>query len=283
MKRINAILLMVLAVAIGLFAGYHILIHNRVDTVRPVLRVEEGMLEISVKDPEEVLLAGIYAQDDRDGDVTDSILVESVYGISEENVTTVTYAAFDRAGNVAKIQRQVRYKDYERPRFVLYGSMTFAYGSGFDLLEYIGAEDVIEGDIGRRVHATLISDTKGIEVQGRHQVKIQVTNNLGDTVEMVLPVEVYDPEWYAAGVMLSDYLIYLDRGERFDPKAYLTGFVLRGELIELIDGIPADIEVEIDNGVDVNVPGVYEVSYILSKSLNLNTYSGIARMIVVVE
>lgn len=283
MKRINVLLLMVLALAIGLFACYHIWVHNRLDTVGPVLSIDDGLLEISVKDSEEALLAGIHAMDDRDGDVTASVLVESVYGIDANNMTTVTYAAFDRAGNVSKIQRQVRYKDYEKPRFVLYGSMTFAYGSGFDLLEYIGAEDVIEGDIGRRVHATLVSDTKGVEAEGRHQVKLQVTNNLGDTVEMVLPVEVYEPEWYVADVVLSDYLIYLDRGARFDPWNYLEGFIFRGEFIEVDRSASDGIEVEISNGVKINEPGVYEVSYILSKSLNLNTYSGIARLLVVVE
>ena len=283
MKRINVLLLMVLAVATGLFAGYHLWVHNRLDTVGPVLTIDEGILEVSVQDSEEALMQGIRAVDDRDGDVTATILVESIYGINDDNITTVTYAAFDRAGNVSKIQRQVRYKDYENPRFELYGSMTFTFGSGFDLLEYIGAVDVIEGDIGRRVHATLISDTKGITAQGRHQVKLQVTTNLGDTVEMVMPVEVFDPEWYVADVELTDYMIYLERGADFKPRDYLKGFILRGEFIDVHSMVPSDIELEISNGVNTNEPGVYEVSYILSKSLNLNTYSGIARLIVVVE
>lgn len=283
MKRLNALLLMVLAVAIGLFACYHIWIHNRLDTTGPVLYVEDGLLEISVKDPADKLMTGIKAVDDRDGDVTPSVLVESIYGINEEKVTTVTYAAFDRAGNVSKIQRQVRYVDYEPPRFKLNGSLTFAFGSGFDLMEYLGAQDVLEGDIGRRVHATLISDTKSIEAEGRHQVKVQVTNNLGDTVEMVLPVEVYDPEWYAADVQLSEYMIYLEKGESFNPRTYLEKFIFRGEPIEMSNRTPDDVTVEIVNGVKTDVPGVYEVTFILSKSLNMNTYSGIARMIVVVE
>ena len=283
MKRMNAMLLMVLAAAIGLFACYHIWVHSRLDTVEPVITIEDGLLEVSVKDPEDALLAGIHATDDRDGDVTSSILVESVYGINADHVTTVTYAAFDRAGNVSKVQRHVRYKDYESPKFEVYGSLTFNYGSGFNLLQYLGARDVIEGDIGRRVHATLISDANGITAQGRHQVKLQVTNNLGDTVEMVIPVEVFDPEWYSAGVELSQYMIYLKRGAAFNPRDYLQGFILRGELIDLRPTFPADIELEISNGVNTNVPGVYEVSYILSKSLNMNTYSGIARLIVVVE
>ena len=283
MKRLNTLLLMILAAAFALFGCYHIWVHNRLDTVGPELIVDEGLLELSVEDGADMLLTGIRALDERDGDVTSSILVESVYGIDQNNMTTVTYAAFDRAGNVSKTQRQVRYVDYEHPRFQLYGSLTFSYGSGFDLLEYLGAQDVIEGDIRRRVHATLISDTKSIEAEGRHQVKLQVTNSLGDTSELVVPVEVFDPEWYAADVRLSDYLIYLDRGSRFDARSYLKEFIFRGEPIDMTRGTPEGVSVEIDNGVNMNEPGVYEVSYILSKSLNMNMYSGIAKLIVVVE
>ncbi len=283
MKRLNNLLLMILAAAFALFGCYHIWVHNRLDTVGPELIVDEDLLEISVKDEADKLLTGIRAQDERDGDVTASILVESIYGIDQNNMTTVTYAAFDRAGNVSKTQRQVRYVDYEHPRFKLYGSLTFSSGSGFDLLEYLGAEDVIEGDIRRRVHATLISDTKSIEAEGRHRVKLQVTNSLGDTSELVVPVEVYDPEWYAADVHLSKYLIYLDQGSRFDARSYLEEFVFRGEPIDMTGGTPEDVTVEIDDGVNTNEPGVYEVTYILSKSLNMNMYSGIAKLIVVVE
>lgn len=283
MKRMNVLLLLVLAAAVGLFGCYLIWIHNNLDTVGPVITIEEGLLEISVEDPEEALMHGVRAVDDRDGDVTSRVLVESVYGISADNVTTVTYAAFDSAGNVSKAQRQVRYLDYQVPRFKLYGSLTFAVGSGFDLLEYVGANDVLEGDIRRRVHATLISDTKSIDVEGTHHVKLQVTSALGDTQELVVPVEVYDPEWYAARVTLSEYMIYLEQDEAFKPRDYLKSFQLRGDPIDLTRSVPADIIVDIDHNVNTAVPGVYEVTYILSQTLNMDTYSGIAKLIVIVE
>ena len=66
----------VLAVAIGLFSAYQIWIHNNLDTTGPVITVEENMLEISVKDPQEALMRGITAMDDRDGDVTARMLVD---------------------------------------------------------------------------------------------------------------------------------------------------------------------------------------------------------------
>lgn len=283
MKRVNIFLLLILAAAMVLFSGYLLWIHGNLDTIGPVFSVEEGILEISVRDPAEALLQGITAVDERDGDVTEGILVESVYGISDENLTTVTYAAFDSAGNVSKFQRQVRYTDYREPRFELYASPTFAYGSGFDLLEQVGAEDVLEGNINRRVHATLISDTQSLAMEGNHQVKLQVTNSLGDTVEMILPVSVYNPEWYTASVTLKEYLIYLEAGERFEPRSYLESFVFRGNPIDLTRGVPDDITADVVSNVKTGEPGVYEVTYILSRTQNAMTHSGIAKLIVIVQ
>ena len=112
MKRRLLLHVAVLAAAIVLFGCYLLWVQKAKDTVGPVITVEEGILECRVSDPQEMLLTGVTAWDDRDGDVTASLLVESIYGISEENLTTVTYAAFDRAGNVSKLQRQIRYTDY---------------------------------------------------------------------------------------------------------------------------------------------------------------------------
>ena len=283
MKRRILLPAAVLAVAAALYGCYLIWANHAKDTVAPVITVEEGILECRVSDPREALLTGITAWDDRDGDVTASILVESVYGISDENVTTVTYAAFDRAGNVAKIQRQVRYTDYRQPRFVARRSLCFPGNYKFDLLSYIGAEDVLDGDIRRRVRATLISDTKSISEQGSHVVRLQVTNSLGDTVEADIPVEVYDPEWYTASVELKEYLIYVQKGESFNPKSYLSSFSVRGDEIDLSRGVPSDVTCVIGGEVDPNRPGIYPVKYVLSKDIGLTTFFGQAVLLVFVE
>lgn len=272
-----------LAVVVGLFGVYQIWIHRNLDTVGPVITVDEALLEISVTDPEEALMQGIRAVDARDGDVTASILVESVYGITEDNLTTVTYAAFDRAGNVSKLQRQVRYTDYESPRFELYDSLSFPGDSNFDLLDYVGATDVLEGDIRRRVRATLISDTKSIDQVATHTVRFQVTNSLGDTVVADLPVEVYDPEWYTAAVELEEYLIYLEVGETFEPEDYLETFVVRGDEIDVSRGIPEDIYCSISGNVNTRSPGIYDVTFTLTTTENMMTFSGQAVLIVIVQ
>ena len=283
MKRRYIMLSIVLAAAIGLFGAYLALTRNIKDTSPPVISIEEGILEISVEDPDEVLMKGITALDDRDGDVTASLLVESIYGITEDHVTTVTYAAFDRAGNVSKIQRKVRYTDYREPRFQLSASLCFPFNSGFDLLDYVGAQDVLEGDIRRRVRATLVSDTRSINEIGSHVVRLQVTNSLGDTVEMDFPVEVYDPEWYTASVLLDQYLIYLEQGEAFKPEEHLRTFVVRGEDTNISRGIPENILCNINSNVNTRVPGIYRVKYTLTENVNLTSYSGQAVLVVIVQ
>mgnify|MGYP003301561110 CR=1 FL=1 len=283
MKRRYILLVIVLAAAIALFGAYLVLTRNLKDTTPPVISVDEQILEISVEDEKDVLMTGITAMDDRDGDVTASLLVESIYGITEDNITTVTYAAFDRAGNVSKIQRKVRYTDYREPRFELSSSLCFPFNSGFDLLDYVGANDVLEGNIRRRVRATLVSDTRSINEIGSHVVRLQVTNSLGDTVEMDLPVEVYDPEWYTASVKLDTYLLYLEQGETFNPRDHLKEFIVRGESTDISYGVPSGIQCDVDNNVNNQVPGVYRVKYTLTKNLNLTSFSGQAVLIVIVQ
>ena len=283
MKRWNVMLLLVMAAAVGLFGCYLLWIHNNLDTTGPVITVEDGILEISVKDPAEALMQGVRAVDDRDGDVTAGVLIESIYGINENKESTVTYAAFDAAGNVTKTQRVIRYRDYHAPRFTLSRSLTYAYGRKIDLLQDVGAEDVLEGSIGRRIHAALISEATSIETEGVHQVKLQVANSLGDTVQLVVPVEVYDPEWYNAEVTLSAYLVYLKAGTQFNPRSYLKSFVVRGEVQNLNGITPEGISVEIDSKVRMDVPGLYEVRYVLSQTEGMMTHTGIAKLLVIVE
>ena len=49
---------------------------------------------------------GIKAIDDKDGDVSDSLTVESVYEVDDSNVV-VTYVAKDASNNIAKLKRNM--------------------------------------------------------------------------------------------------------------------------------------------------------------------------------
>ena len=283
MKRSYFLIVIVLTAAMALFGAYLVLIQNLKDTKPPVITVAEELLEISVEDGNEILMTGITAMDDRDGDVTASLLVESIYGITEDHVTTVTYAAFDRAGNVSKIQRKVHYTDYREPRFEFAGSLSFPHNSKFDLLDYVGAHDVLEGDIRRRVRATLVSDTRSIDELGSHVVRLQVTNSLGDTEELVIGVEVYPAGKYNATLSLTDYIVYLRVGESFSAEAYLNKFTMYGQTVSLRTGVGEDLQLQITGVVDTGKAGVYPVSYTVTRQYGNQLYAGYSRLIVVVE
>ncbi len=52
-----------------------------------------------------MLLEGVMAYDDKDGDVTDRIVIEKLIKNREDNTVVVFYAVSDQAGNVAKASR----------------------------------------------------------------------------------------------------------------------------------------------------------------------------------
>ena len=272
-----ALLLLTALCCIG-FAAYYIISRQAVDHTAPVISFQTQELDVSVTADEGALLSGVTAQDNRDGDVTASLVVEGVSNLSSDQLATVTYAAFDKAGNVAKAQRTLRYTDYQSPRFNLTGALVFRSGISFDVLSYVDVEDVIDGDLSDRVKATLLSRESSVTAEGIHQVEFRVTNSMNDTSYLTIPVEVYSAGTYNASVELTDYLVYLKAGESFDPDSYLKTLKTNAENIDLIRDLDR-VTVSRDSDVDPQVPGTYSVTY----TVKYSGYTGYTRLIVVVE
>ena len=57
-----------------------------------------------------LLLEGVTATDDRDGDVTDSVIIENIFPNDDRTGVSVIYAAKDSHNNVTKVTRRVNYK-----------------------------------------------------------------------------------------------------------------------------------------------------------------------------
>lgn len=295
MKKKNRVIPVLLPVLVcGIAAGiYSCIFVFGDDTDAPKITMEYDTVEVSVKADESELFAGVAASDGRDGDVSESLLIEKISSISEEGTATVTYAAFDSSGNVAKATRTVKYTDYEAPKFGQKGSLTFTANSSPDILGRMSAHDLIDGDISERIKGTLISDTVSINYKGVHQIEFRVTNSMGDTEYIVLPVEIYESGTYNAALELSEYLIYLKKGEKFDPEEYLRNIVIGNMRYEILlqeaeeteeneeNEISAeDFDIEIRNEVINTVPGVYSVAYTVTFE---GRYVGYARLNVVVE
>lgn len=281
MIKKNWMTLAVLLLSILALIGYRVYDGMRTDTAAPEIHMDTEVLELSATAGKAALLQGVTATDDRDGDVTASLVVEGISQINDAHEVTVTYAAFDGSGNVAKATRTARYTDYTAPRFVLSRPLAYASGVNFDILAAVGAEDVMEGDISHRIKATSLDETT-VTAVGTHTISFRVTNSLGDTAELVLPVEVYT-ERYNAQLTLTEYLVYLKAGEKFDYRDYLDTFTAQEEVLELSDRIPADISIRTVGSVDMAVPGVYALSVTATLQQGNQEYVAYTRLIVVVE
>ena len=289
MKRRKWIYPVLILLCLAAFYGYQTMDRLRTDTAAPEIRVSTEAVQVSVQDPQPALLQGVTAADAVDGDVTDSLVVEGIRLLDPDGTVSVTYAAFDSAGNVSKVQRELRYTDYTSPRFSLDKPLVFVQNSGFDVLNEIRAWDALDGDISHRIRATSLDDVS-VAVQGTHDVQFRVTNSLGETVELVLPVEVNPAGSYQAELSLSDYLVYLEAGDDFEPESYLDRFTWNRETTSLKNGLPGHYSLRTTGEVDTWTPGVYSVAYQVtytaanpSNPENSLRYTGYSKLIVVVE
>ena len=289
MKKKSFLLVVLIIACLAVFYGYQAYASMLADTQAPEIRLSEVVPEVSVKDPKSALMQGITVMDDKDGDVTASLVVESISLLDNTGRLEVGYAAFDKAGNVTKVKREAQYTDYESPKFTMGGPLVYTYGSSFDVLSTVGATDLMDGDIQHRVRATPL-DEHSIADMGEHKVKFQVSNSLGDTVSLVLPVEVYDPEMYDARMSLKQYLLYVEKGASVKLDQYLREFVLAGEETNLRDGLPADYSLKTEGLVDTQTPGVYPVEYRVTYTQRHETnpemdrkFTAYSKLIVVVE
>ena len=260
MKKRNWLLLLLIVLCLAAFFGYRKLDQLRTDTRAPQIHIDEQPLEASVRDDKSALLAGVTASDNVDGDVTASLVVERVNLTDGDGSISVSYAAFDSAGNVAKAKREGRYTDYERPRFTLNAPLVYTVDHSFDVLSNV------------------------------HMVQFQVTNSLGDTVSETFPVEVISSGIYNAALELTDYLVYLPKDAQFYPAQYLKSFTWLGEQDSLAGGLPTDYSMRTRGTVQTGYPGVYTVEYRVTftdrdeKNPDFDRkYTGYSKLIVVVE
>lgn len=287
MRKLRIFWLLVVLVTGVLFAGYQVIQAVSQHDGGPVFSYPDEVLEISIQDGEEALLQGVTAQDGRDGDVTDSILLEKISGFYGDGRRLVTYAAFDSDNNVTKATREITYSDYTPPRFTLKRSLRYRTGEIIDYGELIEAADCLDGDLTGKVKVKLESAIS-TRTAGVYQIQFSVTNSAGDTQTLATELEVYDAEWNEAVVNLSTYLIYYEDGEQ-DYRSYLESIVAGGNrytfqpgqsLATGTDGSSLSrTSIQVRSNVDPDTPGVYPVYLIYDN----DDYQGTAQLLVVVE
>ncbi len=277
--------------SLGLFIFFY-LKHSRIDdNIAPRISMDTSSIEISVEDEEEAILEGVTASDSNDGDVSDTLIVESMGEFLSIGRRNVTIAAFDSSGNIAKETREVIYTDYTSPKFSLSEPLSFPLNTT-DILEYVTATDVLDGDLTNQIK---ISSSTFIDytLADDYETILTVTNSAGDTVKLPCTVTIYDNSTTASApdIELSEYLIYVDAGTSVSPYSYVQGVRMNGveytrnsEDNNLYNSDYSQVlgksSFSIKGDVDTDTPGTYEYTIRITDSANR---TGKVRLIVVVQ
>ncbi len=239
------------------FAIFYVGEKINMDNTVPVIQIDEQLLEVGFDADNAELLKGVSAYDGKDGDLTDSIIVESVSKFISDGICKVTYAVCDSNNNVSTATRKIQYKNYVSPRFSMSKSTCYSIYESVNLTDAIQAYDCIDGDISRSIIVTS-EDFTG-SVTGVFEIEVSVTNSKGDTSIINIPLIVEDKSLSAPEIQLTEYLIYTDLGEKVDFTEYLA---------EAVDSLGNDItsSVRIETNIDYSQKGTYSVHYYVNDS-----------------
>lgn len=234
------------------------------DKTIPQIKVEEEVIEVSLKATDEELLKGVTAHDEKDGDLTEKIIVESISRFTEKGVSKVTYTVCDSDNNVAKATRKIKFKGYKSPRFKVSGNLCFSLYERIDIKGLITASDSIDGNISNKIIIT--SEKYSNTNAGAYTLDVTVTNSKGDTSIIQLPLIVEDRPASVPKIELKEYLIYIKKGETIDFKTYL---------VDALDSKKNSLKnkVTIEPDIDFNKEGTYQVHYYATDSLGQRGHS----------
>lgn len=267
--RIATILIFVVACALLCWTLYTL---QQQDTVAPKIADAVGDLHLSVSDDADKLMQGLTATDDRDGDLTDRILVERVSRFSEPGVCQVSYVVFDSNHNFCRYQRKVVYEDYVSPRLQLEEPLLFRLGETISLTDRIRLNDCLEGDISHalKLETSNIAD----DAAGVYEIEIRASNSYGDEVYAKIPVNIGVYASDGPKIQLKQYLVYVKIGEEFSPSSYVESITDRNGTEISVD------QVKIFSQVDLTKPGGGQVCFEVTDGRGV---TGITYLTVVVE
>ncbi len=270
MKKIRILLCILMLIVLGAFTLYCFELHKRSANQPPIMEIDSELLYVSAFSDEAALCTGVSAWDPEDGDITDSVVIESISVFDSDGSRTVTYAAFDADNHVVRGTRKIIYTDYFSPTFTLSEPLNFAAWNDSTILSMIKADDMLDGDISYRIS---ITDSELLDTYtGLYKVYFSVSNSAGDIQTVPVYLTLAKTAKSVPVIYLSEYLTYVKRDEAFDPMAYITS---------VESGVSGEeLTVNTQSEVNSSEPGNYIVSYTVVNSLG---YEGTAYLTVVVR
>lgn len=255
MKYVRMAVIVLFAFSLVLFTASEVIKLTNADSTMPVITSDRDILEIPCDYTEEQLLAGLEAYDKKDGNLTDKILAGSFSRFIERGLCDVSYIVFDSANHSTSLTRKVRFTDYHSPHFTLSEPLVFEEKAGkYDLLvKRVGADDLLDGDLTDWI---VMTDTDvNYQKSGTYFAEFEVTNHMGDTISMKLPVHILNENAENISIKLTEPLVYIKKGETVKLSSFVEK-VVDGKGNELPAG-----NVTTEGKIDTETAGVYEVRY----------------------
>ena len=289
--------IVVFVLSLLLFGGYLYKEKFTKDLKGPEITMETDHIQISVNDDTDALLDGVAASDERDGDLSDAVRVEAVDPFNEDGSRIVRYVVFDSDGHVTHALRTMSYTDYTEPVFEITKPLAFPTDT-VNLLEGVTAQDCLDGDVSNRIQILFDGETDKTK-PGVYPARLKVKNSAGGTAEIPVTYEIYNTEDYSRlpKVNLNEYLVRLEKGEKFNAADYLRSVVIGNaeySFVKANGGYGASHEsdeqekytidqsfVTVNGEVDTDTPGCYEVIYSFNDEV-FGTGTGTTRLYVVI-
>lgn len=271
MKAVRTIVIALLVIALGIYGAAWFIEQSREDPTHPTLTSDIDVLELPCAYSEEQMLSGLHAYDERDGDLTGEIMVGEISRFQQKGTSEVTYVVFDSSNQPASLTRQVVFTDYRSPQFTLTQPLVFVEGRGSSAFSYVGATDMLDGDISSLVR--MVNSNISYSVVGDYELQVEVTNSFGDVAQATLPVHIVEQYRQGLTIQLTQNLVYLSAGQDFNPYDYIIA-------VTTSNGSQVDTDlVSAVSGVDTSTPGCYEVEYTVTSGGN----QGVTWLVVMVE
>lgn len=277
MKKLKIIFgLLIIMIIIGYWYFKQLKVNNS-DKQPPTINYNDNLIT-TVNASNEELLKGVSAYDEVDGDVSNSLIIENISKISDDHKVNITYAAYDKSNNVAKMTRIVEYQDYQLPHFKLNKPLIFTSLKNTNLLNAIEAFDVNGSDISNKIRMQYQQNPYEIETTNiTYPIIFTVSDKLAGTKEITLNVDLIAnaKDYNNVEVVLKDYLIYVKKGTEINLTSYLDKIIYQDEEQKINYK-----NLEITNTFDTTKEGVYDVYFNYTLKDNLSGYS---KLVVVVE
>ena len=212
---------------------------------------------------------GATAVDDRDGDVTEDIIITGSVNSSAAGTYAITYTVTDLAGNTATLTRTITIKDTTPPEITILGSNPLQIEKGNAYVE-AGAEvqDNVEGTI--TLNASNITGIVDTDTVGTYTVNYSYTDTGGNTVTANRTVNIVD-----TGIPTITL-----RGSATVNHELNTPYTDAGASAQDDTGEVISSNVPFIGSVDANAKGTYTLTYNISDASG-NAAPTVTRQVIV--